>query len=56
MAAKGEVTLIFATTAYSLGYFTDTLFAAVISLVMIDSLVIPTLLKIGIEKWITDDS
>jgi Kef-type K+ transport system membrane component KefB len=56
MAAKGEVTLIFASEAYALGIFTLPLFAAVISLVMIDSLVIPTLLKFGIQYWLEDET
>jgi Kef-type K+ transport system membrane component KefB len=55
MAAKGEVTLIFASEAYALGIFTLPLYAAVISLVMIDSLVIPTLLKFGIQYWLEDE-
>jgi len=54
MAAKGEVTLIFAVTAYSLGIFTLSLYTAVIFLVVIDSFVIPTLLKIAIHRWVDD--
>jgi len=56
MAAKGEVTLIFAVTAFDLGIFTLPLFAAVISLVLIDSLLIPTLLKFAINHWVVEDT
>lgn len=50
MAAKGEVTLIFAFTAFDLGIFSEAVYAATVFLVVIDSLVIPTLLKYFISK------
>ncbi|MCY3410297.1 MAG: cation:proton antiporter [Candidatus Heimdallarchaeota archaeon] len=50
MAAKGEVTLIFAFTAYDLGVFSAAVYAAVVLLVVVDSLVIPSLIKIFLTR------
>lgn len=55
MAAKGEVTLIFAFTAFDLGVFTAPLYAAVVFLVVIDSLIVPSLIKIFIGRSDLED-
>lgn len=52
MAARGEVTLFFAYTGFSLGYFTQAFYGVLIlSVILIPFIVIP-LLKHAIVKWI----
>ena len=52
MAARGEVTLFFAYTGFSLGYFTQAFYGVVIlSVILIPFIVIP-LLKHAIAKWV----
>ncbi|MDH5402236.1 MAG: cation:proton antiporter [Candidatus Heimdallarchaeota archaeon] len=55
MAAKGEVTLIFASTGYALGIFTPALYFSLILVVVLDSLLIPTLLKFAINRWMVEE-
>ncbi|TFG28079.1 cation:proton antiporter [Candidatus Thorarchaeota archaeon] len=54
MAARGEVTLFFAYTGFSLGYFTQAFYGVLIlSVILIPFIVIP-LLKSTIMKWIPE--
>ena len=52
MAARGEVTLFFAYTGFSLGYFTQAFYGVLIlSVILVPFIVIP-LLKRSIVKWV----
>lgn len=54
MAVRGEVTLFFAYTGFSLGYFTETLYGIVIlSVILATSILIP-LLKYACTNWIPE--
>ena len=54
MAARGEVTLFFAYTGFSLGYLTQAFYGVfILSVILIPFIVIP-LLKRSIMKWMPD--
>ena len=55
MAARGEVTLIFAFTGYSYGYFSELLYGIIIlAVVLIIFILIPTM-KYAVKNWLPDD-
>jgi Kef-type K+ transport system membrane component KefB len=54
MAARGEVTLIFAFTGYSYGYFSELFYGIIIlSVVLIIFILIPTM-KYAVKKWLPE--
>ncbi|TXT54648.1 MAG: putative Kef-type K+ transport system, membrane component [Candidatus Thorarchaeota archaeon] len=55
MAVRGEVTLFFAYTGYSLGYFTETLYGIVILSVILVTFILIPLLKHACTKWLPEN-
>ncbi|MCY3414041.1 MAG: cation:proton antiporter [Candidatus Heimdallarchaeota archaeon] len=55
MAARGEVTLIFAFSGYSLGYFTDLFYGIIILSVVLLAFIIVPLLKHAIKQYSGDE-